>query len=260
MVQERPMHSKHYIHLAIMTVLMFIAMYILMYAIVDRLENVFPNINQFYMAGLMTAPMVLIELAIMRAMYENRMANIVIIVVSLIALVGFWVGIRQQVAVTDEQFLKSMIPHHAGAILMCKKASIQDSEIQSLCREIIRGQQSEIAQMRRSCPAEIAALWSSGRSKRRRRRDRTVSTALLFSVGASARSAVERHFMHLGRPSSCAYSRMEVLSHPPVAAAMKHEPAARRDLNVEVSRDSLEPMLPPRPCHASAVLSNDNCD
>lgn len=142
------MHSKHYIHLAIMTVLMFIAMYILMYAMVDRLENVFPNINQFYMAGLMTAPMVLIELAIMRAMYENRMANIVVIVVSLIALIGFWVGIRQQVAVTDEQFLRSMIPHHAGAILMCEKASIQDSEIQSLCREIIRGQQSEIDQMK----------------------------------------------------------------------------------------------------------------
>ena len=142
------MHSKHYIHLAIMTALMFIAMYILMYAMVDRFENVFPNINQFYMAGLMTAPMVLIELAIMRAMYENRMANIVIIVVSLIALVGFWVGIRQQVAVTDEQFLKSMIPHHAGALLMCEKASIQDSEIQSLCRETIRGQQSEIAQMK----------------------------------------------------------------------------------------------------------------
>lgn len=142
------MHSKHYIYLAIMTALMFIAMYILMYAMVDRFENVFSNINQFYMAGLMTAPMVLIELAIMRAMYENRMANIVIIVVSLIALVGFWVGIRQQIAVTDEQFLKSMIPHHAGALLMCGKAPIQDSEIQSLCQEIIRSQQSEIKQMK----------------------------------------------------------------------------------------------------------------
>lgn len=142
------MHSKHYIYLAIMTALMFISMYILMYAMVDRFENVFSNINQFYMAGLMTAPMVLIELAIMRGMYQNRMANIVVIVVSLIALVGFWGGIRQQIAVTDEQFLKSMIPHHAGALLMCGKAPIQDSEIQSLCQEIIRGQQSEIAQMK----------------------------------------------------------------------------------------------------------------
>lgn len=142
------MHSKHYAHLVVMTTLMFVAMYILMYAMVDRFENVFPNVNQFYMAGLMTAPMVLIELAIMRAMYQNRTANIAIVVVSLLVLVGFWFGIRQQIAVTDGQFLKSMIPHHAGAILMCEEAPVQDSEIKSLCREIIRSQQSEIAQMK----------------------------------------------------------------------------------------------------------------
>lgn len=142
------MRAKHYIHLVVMTVLMFVAMYILMYAMVDRFGNVFSNVNQFYMAGLMTAPMVLIELAIMRAMYENRAANIAIIVVSLLALVGFWVGIRQQVAVMDRQFLRSMIPHHAGAILMCGKAPIQDNEIKSLCQEIIRSQQSEIDQMK----------------------------------------------------------------------------------------------------------------
>ncbi|MGH6609875.1 MAG: DUF305 domain-containing protein, partial [Burkholderiaceae bacterium] len=123
------MKSKHYVYLAIMTVLMFGAMYALMYAMVDRFENVVPNVNQFYMAGLMTAPMVLIELAVMRAMYENRTANIAIVLVSLIALVGFWVGIRQQVAVGDEQLVKSMIPHHAGAILMCEQASLQDNEI-----------------------------------------------------------------------------------------------------------------------------------
>lgn len=143
------MKPRHYVYLAVMTVLMFIAMYVLMYAMVNRFENVFPNVNQFYMAGLMTAPMVLIELAIMRAMYENRATNVAIVVISLVALVGFWVGIRQQIAVADAQFLKSMIPHHAGAILMCEQASIRDSEIKSLCSEIIRSQQSEIAQMKK---------------------------------------------------------------------------------------------------------------
>jgi hypothetical protein len=39
--------------------LSFISMYVLMYAMVDRFANVYPNFNQFYMAGLMTAPMVL---------------------------------------------------------------------------------------------------------------------------------------------------------------------------------------------------------
>lgn len=45
-----------------MTVLSFIAMFILMYAMVDRFANVYPNVNQAYMAGLMAAPMVMIEL------------------------------------------------------------------------------------------------------------------------------------------------------------------------------------------------------
>jgi uncharacterized protein (DUF305 family) len=142
------MRSKHYVDLAIMTGLMFVAMYILMYAMVDRFENVFSNVNQFYMAGLMTAPMVLIELAIMRGMYENRTANTAIVVVSLIAGVAFWMAIRQQFAVTDAQFLRSMIPHHASAILMCEKAPIQDGEIKSLCQEIIRSQRSEIELMK----------------------------------------------------------------------------------------------------------------
>jgi uncharacterized protein (DUF305 family) len=139
---------QHYIRLAIMAVLMFVAMYILMYAMVDRLEDVFPNVNQFYMAGLMTAPMVVIELLIMRGMYQKRSANVAIVGASLMAFVAFWIGIREQVAVTDEQFLKSMIPHHAGAVLMCAKAEVKDGEIKSLCQNILRSQQSEIAQMK----------------------------------------------------------------------------------------------------------------
>lgn len=72
--------------LAIMTLVMFVAMYGLMYAMVDRFENVYPNVNRFYMAGVMTAPMILIELVIMRTMYQNRTANIAIVVVSLLAV------------------------------------------------------------------------------------------------------------------------------------------------------------------------------
>jgi hypothetical protein len=35
---------------------------------------------------------------------------------------------------------------YAGAILMCQQASIEDQEIQVLCKNIIAGQQSEIDQ------------------------------------------------------------------------------------------------------------------
>jgi hypothetical protein len=101
---------NHYVRLAVMTALMFVAMFVLMYAMVDKLDNALPNLNQFYMAGLMTAPMVLIELALMWAMYKSRAAKSAIAVVSVIAFAVFWFGIRQQVAIADEQFLKSMIP------------------------------------------------------------------------------------------------------------------------------------------------------
>lgn len=40
-----------------------------------------------------------------------------------------------------------MIPHHAGAILMCTKAPIRDAEIKRLCENIVSGQQAEIDQM-----------------------------------------------------------------------------------------------------------------
>ena len=139
---------EHYKKLMIMAVLSFMSMYMLMYAMVNTFANVIPNINQFYMAGLMTAPMILIEIALMGSMYMDKKLNTIIIGVSSILLIAFFVFIRQQSAVSDKQFLKSMIPHHASAILMCEKANLQDPEIKELCKSIISGQQAEIDQMK----------------------------------------------------------------------------------------------------------------
>jgi uncharacterized protein (DUF305 family) len=68
--------------------------------------------------------------------------------VSVLAGVVFFTFIRQQVAISDQQFLRSMIPHHSGAILMCEGASLDDRRIKDLCKTIIAGQQAEIDQMR----------------------------------------------------------------------------------------------------------------
>ena len=116
------MHGNNYLRLLGMTLLSFISMYVFMYAMVNTFANVFSSLNQVYMAGLMTAPMVLIELLVMGGMYENKRFNAAIAAASVIAMIGFFVLIRQQVAITDRQFLRSMIPHHAGAILMCQNA------------------------------------------------------------------------------------------------------------------------------------------
>lgn len=142
------MAKTHYKRLFLMIVLSFISMYVLMYAMVNTFENVYPNFNQLYMAGLMTAPMVILELALMGGMYENKKMNLLILAAGVIGLIVFWLLIRQQTAITDKQFLKSMIPHHAGAILMCEKATIQDIKIKGLCQEIVSGQQAEIALMK----------------------------------------------------------------------------------------------------------------
>lgn len=142
------MSKTPYGQLLLMLLLSFVSMYVLMYAMVDSPSNVYMSFNQVYMAGLMTAPMVMIEMVVMGAMYQNKKINMVIIAAGLIALIVFWMLIRQQTAITDKQFLRSMIPHHAGAILMCEKASLQDTQIKELCRTIISGQQAEIDQMK----------------------------------------------------------------------------------------------------------------
>jgi uncharacterized protein (DUF305 family) len=142
------MTQGHYRRLLLMAGLSLLAMYALMYAMVNEAGNVYANLNQFYMAGLMTAPMVLLELAIMGSMYPDRKLNRGLAAAGAVALIAFWLLIRQQTAVTDGQFLRSMIPHHAGAILMCEKAAPEDAEIVKLCGNIVSSQQAEIDQMK----------------------------------------------------------------------------------------------------------------
>ncbi|HEV8369067.1 MAG TPA: DUF305 domain-containing protein [Pyrinomonadaceae bacterium] len=72
-----------------------------------------------------------------------------------IVLLSSFLLIRKQTAISGP-FLRSMILHRAGAILMCEQASVQDQEIKDFCRNIISGQQAEIDQMKRRL-AELTA-------------------------------------------------------------------------------------------------------
>lgn len=132
-----------------MLLLMFLAMFALMYAMVDGWENVYLlSLNQAYMALLMTGAMAAIELVVMRKMYPNRRWNAWLIAASTLIAVLSWVAIRQQTGINDTQFLRSMIPHHAGALLMCEQSPANDARIRSLCREIQKSQQREIDLMK----------------------------------------------------------------------------------------------------------------
>jgi hypothetical protein len=140
--------QNHYLRLAGMIVLSFISMYVLMYSMVNSFADVYNSLNQVYMAGLMTAPMLVIELWLMSSMYKNRKLNAVVIAVGIAAGILFFTVIRQQTLISDRQFLRSMIPHHSGAILMCEETPLQDQRIKELCKEIISSQRREIDQMR----------------------------------------------------------------------------------------------------------------
>src|SRR5437867_11590364 len=98
--------ENHYRHLLVMAILSFASMYILMYAMVNSIANGFNNLNQVYMAALMTAPMVIIELIVMRAMYHDRKRNAAIIGASLIAGIAAFMLIRVQAGISDRQFLR----------------------------------------------------------------------------------------------------------------------------------------------------------
>jgi hypothetical protein len=146
-----------YYRLAGMVALSFVAMFVLMYAMVDRFSNVYANVNQAYMAALMTAPMVIIELLMMGSMYKRRSLNVAFVSASVVVLLVAWFLIREQGAVSDRQFLRSMIPHHASAVLMCQQTALQDPELDRLCRNIVSSQQEEIAFMRAKLQGEKRA-------------------------------------------------------------------------------------------------------
>jgi uncharacterized protein (DUF305 family) len=137
-----------YLRLAAMAVLSFLAMYGLMYAMVDRTDNVLMNYNQVYMAALMAAPMVLIELSLMGSMYPDRRANAAVVAAALLVLAGSWALIREQGAISERQFLRSMIPHHASALLMCREARLADPGVVDLCQRILASQEAEIREMK----------------------------------------------------------------------------------------------------------------
>lgn len=125
----------------------FFIMFALTYSGVFRFDHIYPNLNRFYMAVIMVAPMVILMMLFMGRMFGNKKLNIALYSLSAALFISGFLAIRTQAFVGNEQFLKSMIPHHSIAIKTCERAKINDPEIQQLCKEIIKAQREEIAQM-----------------------------------------------------------------------------------------------------------------
>ena len=137
-----------YRSLAWQTLVSAIIMYLVMFVMIDRLSSFYNNLNMAYMTLMMVAPMVILMIAAMPSMFPDRRRNFVILACSTLAFLGSFALIRTQTTIHDSAFLRSMIPHHSGAILMCEQAKLTDPEVRDLCRGIIAGQKAEIDQMK----------------------------------------------------------------------------------------------------------------
>jgi uncharacterized membrane protein len=142
--------TPHYLSLAGQLAISALFMYLLMFLMIDTADHFHNNLNALYMTGAMVAPMGIAMILMMRSMFRRRWLNVGLLAGFVVLYVaGIWFT-RQQTFIDDRQFLRSMIPHHSGAILMCEQADISDPEIVSLCQEaIIPAQTSEIEQMER---------------------------------------------------------------------------------------------------------------
>jgi uncharacterized protein (DUF305 family) len=88
-------------------------------------------------------------LATMPGMFPNRGANVALYVALALLTAGSFWATRTQALIDDRQFVASMIPHHSGAILMCREAKLADAELKTLCEAITKAQREEIQQMER---------------------------------------------------------------------------------------------------------------
>ena len=142
------MMKNSYFSLGLQTLISGIIMYLVMFVMIDGIDSFYNNLNMFYMTLMMVAPMVVLMILAMAHMFKSKSVNVTLLVVSFVAFFGSFALIRTQTTIGDRAFLRSMIPHHSGAILMCQEASLSDAEIVKLCGNIIKSQREEIDQMK----------------------------------------------------------------------------------------------------------------
>jgi len=127
----------------------FVAMYITMYLNTYQFDHVYFSMTRFYMTCLGISAMALIMYFFMRKMYQNKKKNIAVILGSIVLFVGAFSLVRAQSPIIgDVLYMKAMIPHHSIAILTSKRADINDPEVRKLADEIIKAQETEIAEMK----------------------------------------------------------------------------------------------------------------
>ena len=159
MAQDHSRHEgmsarRHYWLLGANLLISTVIMYFVMFTMIWSTADLFHNLNTFYMALMMATPMGVLMLLFMGSMYGNARVNAALYAAFVLIFALSFYAMREQSLIGDRQFLRSMIPHHSGAILMCREAAIEDPEIRTLCAGVIESQAREIELMKRMLASE----------------------------------------------------------------------------------------------------------
>ncbi|HEX2883523.1 MAG TPA: DUF305 domain-containing protein [Candidatus Limnocylindria bacterium] len=136
-----------YLKLGISLAISLVLMFVLTMSMVRTINHFYFNLSNLYMALIMVAPMGVVMLVVMWGMFKDKRLNVVLLAgFTALFVAAFWMG-RSEAFVDDEAFLRSMIPHHSRAILVCQESDLSDPEVIELCEQIVEAQREEITQM-----------------------------------------------------------------------------------------------------------------
>ncbi|MBU8860254.1 MULTISPECIES: DUF305 domain-containing protein [unclassified Micromonospora] len=140
---------SNYIRFGLVLLISLAVMFVLTLSQIRRWSDFFLNLSNFYTSVIMVAVMGVIMMGVMHQMFTDRRLNIVLYAVLGALFVGGFAAVRTEPFVGNENFLRSMIPHHSRAVLVCQESDITDPEIIDLCDQIVKSQEEEITQMKR---------------------------------------------------------------------------------------------------------------
>lgn len=142
------MEKGNYGKLGLTLGISFVLMYAIMFLNVNDISHVYFNMTRFYMTLMMITAMAILMMALMPMMYPNKKKNILLIISSALVFVLAFIGVHQQVGISDVQYMKGMIPHHSIAIMTSEHAHITDPRVRKLADNIIKTQEKEIIEMK----------------------------------------------------------------------------------------------------------------
>ena len=141
------MQKRMYLRFGAMILTAMVVMYWTMFAGSWEWSHVQWSQSRAFMALTMGGTMGLVMLAWMLNMYKNTVANVIIVVVSLLMITVGIVLDRSQATVDDTAFMKAMIPHHSLAITRSERFDVHDVRVCELAVAISEAQRIEILEM-----------------------------------------------------------------------------------------------------------------